>query len=1810
MVCFLIPKLHTAQCDLQVSNATPCGGELVGMAVTNPGAGTYTWDWTGDGLADTTGISFDFPTPSFEVDSTLQIEVFEDGVSCGTTSIMVLAAPDATIGVPPGLFAMVGNEIKACNGSNSIDLEIFNNSATYADNASYEINWGDGSAIETFDNTTFSNISTISHTYIGLGYYNITVTVTHQNGCVTTNDYSFYNGGNPSVGLVIPGNTVGLCAPATLDFPITNTALNPPGTEYTFYVNGEEVVSYTQDDLPPTFTYTFEESSCDNVTSTGNYVNAFDLYVVASNPCNSSTATIEPIEVSAPPSPEFSIAPPPSACPGSTFEFENTTPDVTEVVSGNPSNCIDVLNPNWSISGTPGVDWILESGSLFGSQTIEIQFLNPGEYTIEMIVISFACGEFTFSQTITIAEPPIVEGGALIFDPGAGIGCAPVEIPFTNNSQGIDTFAWNIYPPIGWSFAGGTNANSQEPVINFEQGGSFDVSLFAANACQEVSWDTTLIIPGNPNILLDPLPDSCYAATLNFPGQNGITFDANADSLLSYYWEFPGASNITSSTEAFPGTVIYDTPGTYIVTVGAANNCGTSELTDTFVVQEPVPLVLPDPATFCANEDPVFLAASPTGGTWSGTGVNANGLFGPAFGQIGTNTLTYSFGIGACNVESTVDMTINPLPNVEAGPDLTACLNEPTIPLSPNPLGGAWSTNNPNILNNDQVDPQAAAPGQYALYYDFTDTNGCSNQDSLLVLINDLPTVLVPDTSYCDSPGQVVLPVPAPLGGSFSGPGLVGSQFFDPAQAGGVGLYDLTYSFTDANGCSETATFTVDVLAPPAIEAGPNDTLCINNGLLQLPNVVPATGGTWTGNGIANESEAIFDPILAGGGNHVLLYEFGEGLCEVQDSVAIFVVDVTNTTAGPDDALCQNADPITLTGYNPLGGEWVGPGINDPAVGSFDPALTGAGTFTLEYVFVDDASGCTFSNEKEVVVHPLPQPDFSVPNFACINELVEPINQSLDATSFQWSFGNGSSSQETWPQTSYPDTGMFLIQLQAANQFGCVDLVADSIFIAAPPNADFLPDQDEGCAFLDVQFENLSSGYQPTYNWNFGNGTTTSTPEPTALQNYPPGVFDTTYVVTLEAFNQCGTDLHMDTIYVQPLPTANFGVEVDTGCAPLFVSFNNVTLGSATEFYWDFGNGSTSTDSLPEVQEFAADTTLTNYQIMLIATNNCGQDTAYQQLTVEPEDVSAFFNASNTIGCPPFSVDFTSFATFGTNISWDFGDGNTISEDNPTFTFAETGDYTVTQYVSNICGSDSISMQITVLPVPTVDFTIPPINCNEQQVQFQNTSTPLAGSEWTFGNGEGSTLTSPLFSYDAPGTYTVTLIGYDASTGCPASTSQELTIYETPTAGIDIDVSDGCIPLEVQFSSTSQGASYYAWDFGDNNTSIAASPNHTYLEDGGYTASLAVTSQDGCSDTITFANILAYPLPEALFSWEKDSECGLPVSVSFFNESSGAQGYVWDLGEGTQTNLVSPELMYEDPGTLTTSLVATNQFGCTDTVSQDIDFYPQPIAEIGLEPIAGCEPLTIRPVSNSYDATNYYWSFGDGAVSEVVNPEHTYSEAGNYDITLVASYDDVCLDTLTVSDLVQVLESPVASFSWILDPSGEPSGTMQFINESMEAATSFWDFGDGTTSEERNPIHRYYEGSARQVILDVTATNGCTDDTLAIIIPPLFGQLYVPNAFTPGQSGGDAQIFLPKGIGLREYRLQIFSTYGQLIWQSTELKEGQPAIGWDGTYNGNPLPQDTYVWKIWAVFEDGREWIGNPIEGGRYKRMGSLVLLR
>ncbi|MEO1623927.1 MAG: hypothetical protein AAFV25_02125, partial [Bacteroidota bacterium] len=965
-----LPALASGQCNFSPSSNLVCGGELVDFTVISPAGGSiYSWDFNNDGNIDNFGTMVSFPFPTDIINRTFTVTLYRDGAFCSSQNIQVRFTPDASIAVVPGSGIMDGNEMRVCNADSTAELSIYNASLTYTNNTQYEIDWGDGT-VETYTNATFPNTSFISHNYSGEGYYNVRVTVTGTNGCVGVETYVFYNGSNPSVGLASPGNTVGLCVPATIRFPIINTELNPDGTVYVIRIGGDTVGVYTQANIPDTLVYTFLESSCGTATSTGNYQNAFDVQVLATNPCGSSNAIIEPIEISEPPEINFDVDRPLTGCASEPFTFTNSSVGIQEVISG---NCSTNLTGSWTITpGVPGVHWNILAGNPFGSDILVVEWLIPGDYTVKMNISSPSCGEFEIERGVTIIDEATAGATATLINassPALSDICAPTLGLFQNTSIGDSlSYTWNISPNTGWLYANGTNDTTSNLDVIFTDAGSYNVSLTAFNQCSADTWDTTLVIAGDPAIILDPIPDVCESTVLNFNAGN-VLFHANGGTFQSFIWSFPGATPSTS-TDQYPTGITYDSPGNYTVMVTVANECGSYTTSTDFYIQQPGNLIIDPDMEVCRDSTPFQLNANLLGGLWSGNGVSGSGLFNPSTAQIGVNQIIYTYQDSLCTLRDTMNITVHPLPMLTAGPDQEACVSDGNfLILGYSPVGGTWTSDNGGVIvGANAFNPSASGDGVFTLTYTYTDGNGCRAQVNKTVIIHPLPSVEAgPDRTVCDNPTDVPMSGFSPAGGVWSGVGVTPTGIFNVNNTPGVGQYVLYYTFTNmVSGCTNTDSLQVTVVPPTSAVAGGDEEVCINDNPYVITTGSPV-GGYWTGAGVDSTSN-VFDPAAPGVGVHVLTYTFGGGNCQDQDTKLITVRDIPTITIMSDREECIDFGTINLVA-SPGGGNWTGIGVTGT---QFDPVVAGAGTFTLTYTYTDATTNCSNSASVDITINPLP----------------------------------------------------------------------------------------------------------------------------------------------------------------------------------------------------------------------------------------------------------------------------------------------------------------------------------------------------------------------------------------------------------------------------------------------------------------------------------------------------------------------------------------------------------------------------------------------------------------------------------------------------------------------------------------------------------------------------------------------------------------------------------------------------------------------------------------------------------------------
>ena len=370
--------------------------------------------------------------------------------------------------------------------------------------------------------------------------------------------------------------------------------------------------------------------------------------------------------------------------------------------------------------------------------------------------------------------------------------------------------------------------------------------------------------------------------------------------------------------------------------------------------------------------------------------------------------------------------------------------------------------------------------------------------------------------------------------------------------------------------------------------------------------------------------------------------------------------------------------------------------------------------------------------------------------------------------------------------------------------------INDTLLMVVHPNPDMSFSVDEGdrCSPADVTLRG-SSGY-PSYTWDFGDGTEKITSTNWALHTYLAESVDqaSTYFTKLKVETDFGcVDSVSSSVEIFPSPEAVFTA------VPQLLQFPHVTvtLSNQTEgdwnYQWDFGDGSGSTERDPGTQVY---TSYGIYKILLEAYSSECSDTVSQQIQILPPPPVADFSP-DTSGCPPFELSFENQSIYADSYSWDFDDGSTSSEVNPTHTFQESGEYHVKLLATGLSGSNQIEKIIKVHELPQADFSYSEPDVAFTEHNFYNTSVNALEFLWTFGDGASSEDENPAHTYLYPGNYTVTLYVASAE-GCLDTLIRE--------SLIEVAVGEGATKFPNVFMWNGTGPTGGAWTPGSEDRTV------------------------------------------------------------------------------------------------------------------------------------------------------------------------------------------------------------------------------------------------------------------------------------------------------------------------------------------------------------------------------------------------------
>jgi gliding motility-associated-like protein len=1133
------------------------------------------------------------------------------------------------------------------------------------------------------------------------------------------------------------------------------------------------------------------------------------------------------------------------------------------------------------------------------------------------------CAADVSTLTITITDAPIANAGTdisvcsnnpvanlngFVSDAGGGIWTSSGSGTFSNDTDMNATYTGS---------SADTTAGSVMLILNSTGNGNCigdaDTLVISFTTSPEVNAGADqFVCLSNPNSILNGVVSGA-TTTGTWTTSGTGTFNPNANTLNATY--------VPSNADTTAGSVI--------LILTSTNNGGCTAVSDSMIITyTTVPSVdAGSDQTVCANNAAINLSGTIIGGGGNGIWTSSgSGTFSPSANDLNANytpsaadttagivilTLSSTTGCAIDTDQMTITITEGPLAN--AGTDISVCVNNPNASLTGTVSGatttGDWSTTGTGTfssgissLTNTYV-PSAGdlANGSVTLLLTSTNNGTClADIDTILITYTPPPTAFAGnDSSICANTSMNldgIITGGSGTGtwttsgtGTFSPNSNTLNATYNPSVADTAsGNVTLTLTTTNNGGCiAATDQLVLSITDAPTVNAGTDQNLCSNNSVVSISgSVTDAGGGQWStsGNGTfadVNSLSTSYTPDTSdinNGSVNLILTSTGNGTCiAVTDTVIInfFAPPVVN--AGTDIFICQGTMTVNLNGsVNGVSttGQWT---------------TLGTGTFA-------------------------------------------PNNTTLNATY----------------NLSVADTtaGTITLILESTNNSGCL-AITDTVLITITsiPVVNAGNDSVACGNNANIVLEGTVIGGGGTGIWTTS-GTGTFSPNANDLNAmYIPSSADTIagiVTLTLQATQSCQAVTDIMIITYTTAPNADAGPD-QAFCNQNTVSLNGVINSIASGAIWSTngaGNFASSTSTLINTYTIAASDSALNplqFYLTTFGSGSCLEitDTLNVYISGTPnaafivnnacENQNVFFNDTSTVS--PGTI---------TDWMWNFGNGDTSSVEDPTATFATTGDYTVTLIVTSSGGcTDTVSHLIHINATPNASFTF--IDGCITDVLFTDNSSIGSGSittyDWTFGDGNTSAIPSPNNVYADTGSYSVTLTVTSDSL-CSNSETQIVNILPQPIAGFTMNAN--CGTTVVNFADTSvvmnDSITNYQWIFTNGTGADTSNVSNDYGMFGNSDVTLIVTTASGCTDTASLSFTLNdNPVADFL---PNDSTFMANEVIDFFGDPDNMASYNWDFGDSLGTSsLQDTSYSYTNAGTYIVVLTVTDSLGCSDTAS-------------------------------------------------------------------------------------------------------------------------------------------------------------------------------------------------------------------------------------------------------------------------------------
>jgi len=674
------------------------------------------------------------------------------------------------------------------------------------------------------------------------------------------------------------------------------------------------------------------------------------------------------------------------------------------------------------------------------------------------------------------------------------------------------------------------------------------------------------------------------------------------------------------------------------------------------------------------------------------------------------------------------------------------------------------------------------------------------------------------------------------------------------------------------------------------------------------------------------------------------------------------------------------------------------------------------GNYVVTLEVITD-NGCSDQISQNITIYPIPVANYIVSDncFGNVSNFINITNPLPGYTlNYNWTFGNNVGSSLFSPSYTYPASGTYntslIVTIQGTN---CRDTLSDILNIRQNPVANFIT--QNSCQGVPTQFTNNSQvpnwSLSNQYYWTFGEFGSSSLLQAPNYTYTTEGTYNPTLVITsTDGIVSCTSQV-TNPVTIYPNPGVSFLTEPNS-CIGDTIDFTNLTTISPTSniinYVWNFGDAQLSNIPNPTHTYSNSGT----FNITLTATSNFGCVRSSQNQIII-NSLPNVTSTGNTMCQGQLSNLTAQGATF---YSWT--PSNTLINSNTsivTSNATQTTVYTVIGTDINGCSNTSQSVLI-VNPLPEIIVNSGEI-CEGSSIQLNafgaNTYT------WTPSTGLNTSI-GPVVNSTPPFSITYTVTGVDLN-GCVGTNTSNIILNESP----NINVTNGSVCEGESLQLNVAGAINYIWTPSTYlNTNVGNQVISTPQTNITYT--IIGIDSNNCSDTTT-SDVNIYPLSNVSFLPTDGSGCP-PLTIQFEDLSTGnISSWFWSFGDGSFSTEQNPEHIYLTSGTYPVNLQVITSQGCESSsqIPNIVNVYPSPFSNFVSYPnvITEYNPNVIF-TNYSVGGVSYFWDFGDGSYSNLINPEHDYAYSGNYIIMLTVENQFGCLD----SSYGQVVVNPIFTF--------------------------------------------------------------------------------------------------------------------------------------------------------------------------------------